>query len=570
MGMLLGMFTCKEEEEPEEPPSPLERLRQAVREAEAAGAEEDTLDIVRAKLEELERELRKDLTITVLGAIDGKVLAVVRAEPSDTVAYLRERVIQETGFTGSILHVVFQSQVLDETSTLAEACVPDGGTVQLMQVALPGTGEAPCVEEEALEDSVHRVEEQDCGALEVTVRHAVSAKVLAVVQVKPSDKVACLREAVLREVRSAGVALHFLFESRVLDVQLTFDEAGLSDGASVDLVQTPLRCLTASADSTARIWPLRGGQETTVMEPAGPVLLAALSPGQGQLLTMAAGGEGEVWCTETGARVCELEGLALTGEFSPDGRWVVGASDSEAARIWCARTGDCLRILRGHQDDVKSASWSPDGGWLIVTGSSDSTARFWTAETGECVQTLVGHTDVVKSSAFSSSGSQVITASMDCTARVWSVPSGECIQVLRGHTKALSSASFAPGGRQLLTASFDGSVRLWHAATGSCALMLPAENNVVNTASFSPDGHTVLIASGSEQLRLYDASSGECLLTLSGHEDWVRSASFSADGMLIASASYDSTARIWSTEIGECLQILRGHTGAVFTAEIAS
>jgi len=578
MGMIMGMFSGEmvfgaSAEVPERPPSPLDELRQAVEQAEAAGVEEDVVDIVRAKLAELEQELRKDIAITVRGAMDGNVLAVVRAEPSDTIADLRQRVLQETGDTGSVLHFVFKSQILHDTATLADAGLCDGSTLQVMQAPRPGTGEAPCVEE-SMEDSspaeaLQQEATREAGSLEVTVRHAVSSKILAVVRARSSDKVACLHKAVLRKVRGAGVSLHFVFRSRILELQASLGEAGLSDGASVDLVQTPLRCLTASADSTARMWLLQGGQEELVMQPAGPVLLTTLSPDRTLLLTMACGGEGELWCTETGSQLCQLDGLALTGEFSPDGRHIVGASGDETARIWCARTGSCVRDLMGHEDDVKSAAWSPDGR-LIVTASSDSSARLWDAETGECLRVLAGHSDIVKSAVFSSDGSMVITASMDCTACVWAVPSGERTRVLRGHKKALSTTRFAPGGGHWLTASFDGTVRLWHAGSGDCALVLPAENNVVNTAVFSPDGLSVLIASGSEWIRLYDASTGECRLTLKGHEDWVRSASFSADGTLITSASYDGTARIWSVATGECLHTLRGHAGAVFTAEIAA
>ncbi|MGB4727631.1 MAG: hypothetical protein WBH86_09505, partial [Thermogutta sp.] len=52
-----------------------------------------------------------------------------------------------------------------------------------------------------------------------------------------------------------------------------------------------------------------------------------------------------------------------------------------------AETGKRLRVLRGHNDAVYSAVFSPDGR-RIVTGSIDNTAIVWDAETGEMLLKL--------------------------------------------------------------------------------------------------------------------------------------------------------------------------------------
>jgi WD40 repeat protein len=77
-------------------------------------------------------------------------------------------------------------------------------------------------------------------------------------------------------------------------------------------------------------------------------------------------------------------------------------------------------VLRGHEKDVESAAFSPDGKW-VVTASGDSAARVWRADgQGEPV-VLRGHEKDVESAAFSPDGAQVVTASKDGTARVWTV-----------------------------------------------------------------------------------------------------------------------------------------------------
>jgi WD40 repeat protein len=54
----------------------------------------------------------------------------------------------------------------------------------------------------------------------------------------------------------------------------------------------------------------------------------------------------------------------------------VTASDDHTARVWDAQTGQPLSPPLQHQFDVKSASFSPDGKW-VVTASWDNTARVW-------------------------------------------------------------------------------------------------------------------------------------------------------------------------------------------------
>ena len=73
--------------------------------------------------------------------------------------------------------------------------------------------------------------------------------------------------------------------------------------------------------------------------------------------------------------------------FSPDGARVVTASADQTARIWDARTGTELAVLRGHDNYVGSAEFSPDGK-RVVTSSFDQTARVWDAAVGEPLFTI--------------------------------------------------------------------------------------------------------------------------------------------------------------------------------------
>ena len=72
--------------------------------------------------------------------------------------------------------------------------------------------------------------------------------------------------------------------------------------------------------------------------------------------------------------------------------------------------------LKGHDDEVWSAAYSPDGK-RIVTASNGHTAKVWDADTGEELFTLKGHKGWVTSAAYSPDGQHIVTASYNT--KVW-------------------------------------------------------------------------------------------------------------------------------------------------------
>jgi len=248
--------------------------------------------------------------------------------------------------------------------------------------------------------------------------------------------------------------------------------------------------------------------------------------------------------------------------LSPDGNQIISGSPDKSVRVWNAKTGQELRELQGHTDQVSSVAFSPDGN-RIISGSYDKSVRVWDAKTGEQLKKLQGHTSRVTSVAFSPDGNQIISGSYNKLVQVWNAKTDEQLKELQGHTNWVSSVAFSPDGNQIVSGSYDDSVWVWDAKTGKQLRKLQGHTHWVSSVAFSPDGNQIVSGSHDNSVRVWDAKTGEQLRELQGHTSGVTSVAFSPDGNQIVSGSNDTSVRIWNAKTGKQLRELQGDISEV-------
>ncbi len=285
--------------------------------------------------------------------------------------------------------------------------------------------------------------------------------------------------------------------------------------------------VTASQDGTARVWQTEQWLALAV-EPTKPGSLAVLSDH-----------------VET----------VNDAEFSPNGQYIVTASDDNTLRVWNANGGKPRAILKGHSHRVKQARFSPDGK-LIASASLDGTTRVWNAVTGRLVATHQ-HPLAVTSVAFNPDSDRLVTASQDSPVRIWDARGPRPLGALEGHVGAVYSAEFSPDGELIVTASEDRTARVWETDSRRLLATLSGHTGRVNRAAFSSDSKSVVTASNDQTARVWEATTGRGLAELRGHTAHVSDAVFIQDGRYVLTASDDGAARIWDPRLGLSRYTLR-------------
>ena len=193
-----------------------------------------------------------------------------------------------------------------------------------------------------------------------------------------------------------------------------------------------------------------------------------------------------VWNLDTGDyNITDLGGTdIIVARFSPDGRVIAivfkTISHETIPRmdrnivLYDVATGDHIRTLIGHIDEVKCLAFSPDG--RTLTSGSRSIMRekpilLWDVETGSSrvvkdpswAESQHKYDAVTASKlAFSPDGQTLASGMKLGDIYLWETATGAKKRILRGHSLRISHLFFSADGQTLISASDDGTMLIWN------------------------------------------------------------------------------------------------------------
>jgi WD40 repeat protein/tRNA A-37 threonylcarbamoyl transferase component Bud32 len=342
------------------------------------------------------------------------------------------------------------------------------------------------------------------------------------------------------------------------------------------------RLATSSLDGTVKLWDAVTGQELRTLRPTLlplPVVRVAFSHDGRQIAAAIASvlsPGAKIWDTASGKELFTLRGHqkdVLSVAYSPDGRYLATTSWDHTIKVWDPATGKELRTIRGHHQAINEAKFSPDGIHL-ATAAWDGSVKVWDVRTGQECFTCPGQGGEVWSVAYDRDGKRLASAHLDGTVKVWDAADGRELLSVTAHFAPVQSVAFSHDGHRLVSASWDRTIRFWDPVSGDEILSLRQHNDTVSSLAFSSDGQRLASTSWDGTVLVRSAASvieraPHEIMTLQRHDGTICSVAYSADGQHLASAGWDGNVHIWDTRTGQNTRTLRGQGGMLIGVRFA-
>ncbi|MCZ6795237.1 MAG: protein kinase, partial [Planctomycetota bacterium] len=270
-------------------------------------------------------------------------------------------------------------------------------------------------------------------------------------------------------------------------------------------------------------------------------------------------------------KIGDVEGSVRVARFSPDGRFVLTES-FRGVQLHDAADG---KLLLGSKERYwnpgGSAMFSPDGKY-VVGASVSGAVTLWSVDPPEEVRQFSG-IDRSSPLMFGPGGKLLVgrTDSDNDILGLWDVESGNRLLTFLGHEENITSLAFHLDGRRLLSGSGDGTARIWDATLGRefGELLEPSERRDANRVYFSGDGSRMVIVRRGGTGEVRATSGGEKISTIANprtsrsflggllQKQAIAVAFFTPDGERIVGDVGDGTIYFWDRD-GKRFVAVRG------------
>ncbi len=268
--------------------------------------------------------------------------------------------------------------------------------------------------------------------------------------------------------------------------------------------------------------------------------------------------------------------------FSPDGKFLITASERQGMIVWEVGAGKALSQLNNsnRNDGASAIAFTPNGKQIVASswgGHQEShPVGLWNIAKGERLRSLDEDINDTPFTALTIAPDGKTIALAAGTGRrtaggaiaLWDLESGDEIGRIDGLVSAdrdrrgampMQALAYSPDGRTLAVL-LDGRVQLVELATGKSRGQLPfaaltdatADRQVVSLGSlaFAPDGRTLAVGCANGAVRRFDLRSGRQLPPLSGHTSAVVALLYTPDGKSILSYGSEGQFLAWRADAG--------------------
>ncbi len=248
--------------------------------------------------------------------------------------------------------------------------------------------------------------------------------------------------------------------------------------------------------------------------------------------------------------------------YSPDGKLIASSGSDGRTFVEDAATGRVVHVLVQPGSAGTGVAFSPNRK-LVATSSDGGAIGLWNATTGRRVTTLHGPARGVLGIAFSPNGDTLAAANGDGTVALWDTVTERRRRVFHGDQGQVNAVAYNPAGTILASAGDDHRVILWNIENGRRLRTLSVGRGAVNSVAFAPAGAAVAVGDNEGVVAIWNASTGGRIASLRGDTSSVDAIAYNATGTMLASAGDDRAVMLWDTRTDRRIALLRGHSEAV-------
>lgn len=269
-----------------------------------------------------------------------------------------------------------------------------------------------------------------------------------------------------------------------------------------------------------------------------------------------------------------IVGELYSASLSPDGRWLAvsgctapeGSTDHSLLLI-SLPDGALVRRLSGNTLPVQDISFSPDGRWLAAAGG-DGVLRLWETNNWQLAHAWPGHVARIDSLAWSPDSQRLVTGSWDFTCRFWSLADATSRSVVAHGGHRVYCVAWSPDGRSVATGGGDHWVRVWE-PDGRLRSNVVAAPLSLETVCFSPDSTKLLYGFGGAQLKqwaggLIRMADNALIASYVGHLETVLCSAFSPDGRYAIMGDCEDHICVWEADTGRLAVRLRSEGWPIY------
>jgi WD40 repeat protein/formylglycine-generating enzyme required for sulfatase activity len=238
--------------------------------------------------------------------------------------------------------------------------------------------------------------------------------------------------------------------------------------------------------------------------------------------------------------------------FSPDGRILASASGDQSVKMWDVATGKELAAFRHEAEGVRfarSVAFRRDGKILASSDEERNIKLVDVASRKESAILKLPGPDDAAAIAFTPDNKTLLISGEAIT--LLDVVARKERATLKGHTKEVRSLAISADGKNLVTCSLDKTVRLWDMPSGKLLAVLDKHRREVWSVAITADGKTIASGSADGTVILWDTATGRQVASLKGHKSVVPALAFSPDGKTLASGGWDRSVKLWDVASGK-------------------